>query len=234
MEMSNSVQSAPYAPAPNILKIIQRFRDRGLPDPVTGPVLEQIGIPSSSITRNLGALRYLGLIDDGGRRTETFDRLRRASTDEYPSVLAEIIRTAYEPIFTIVDPAEDDETAINDAFRHYEPAAQRSRMVLFFLALCREAGIVQDDKPARRAPQMRRAPSLRRQPSRQPDELKSEVQDSPRREFEDGGTDYRLISALFQQLPKGGSWSKKQRDRWMQAMEANLDLLVEVIDELAE
>ena len=42
---------------------------------------------------------------------------------------------------------------------------------------------------------------------------------------------YYLISVLLQQLPKDGKWTQKQRDRWMQAMAANIDLLLEVSDE---
>jgi ABC-type sulfate transport system substrate-binding protein len=43
-----------------------------------------------------------------------------------------------------------------------------------------------------------------------------------------GGADYRLLAALMQQLPKDGKWSKARRDRWIQAISASVDLLVEI------
>ena len=43
--------------------------------------------------------------------------------------------------------------------------------------------------------------------------------------------DYRPISAIIQQLPVSGKWTKSHRSRWLQAMEANVDFLIEVIDD---
>ncbi|MBA2275802.1 MAG: DUF5343 domain-containing protein [Chloroflexi bacterium] len=88
------------------------------------------------------ALRFLGLVDEGGNRLEGFEQLRRANTDEYPGVLAEVVRAAYLPVFTIVDPATDSDTAIADAFRGYEPAAQREKMISIFRGLCVRAGLI--------------------------------------------------------------------------------------------
>jgi hypothetical protein len=48
---------------------------------------------------------------------------------------------------------------------------------------------------------------------------------------EDYLVDYRPISALIQQLPKDGKWTQARRDRWMRAFEANVDLLIEIINE---
>ena len=41
-------------------------------------------------------------------------------------------------------------------------------------------------------------------------------------------TDYRVISALMQQLPINGKWSQSKRDRWIQAVTAAADFLTEV------
>ena len=108
---------APYAPAKAVLGVVERFRDRGLPEPLTTGALEQVGVPASMAPRTMQALRFLGLVDEGGNRLEGFEQLRRAKTDEYPGVLAEMVRAAYLPVFTIVDPATDSDTAIADAFR---------------------------------------------------------------------------------------------------------------------
>jgi hypothetical protein len=140
---------APYAPTKAVVTVLDRFRERGLPDPLTIANLEQIGIQASNAPRTLQALRFLGLVDEGGNRLPAFNGLRQAKTEEYPGQLAEIIRSAYLPIFTIVDPATDSDIAISDAFRGYEPASTREKMVSLFMGLCRAAGIV-TERPARR------------------------------------------------------------------------------------
>lgn len=61
------------------------------------------------------------MINDVGRPTESFARLRQASAEEYPGTLAEIVRAAYRPIFEVVDPARDDLSAVDDAFQNYAP-----------------------------------------------------------------------------------------------------------------
>ncbi len=38
---------APYAPAKAVLGVVERFRDRGLPEPLTTGALEQVGVPAS-------------------------------------------------------------------------------------------------------------------------------------------------------------------------------------------
>ena len=41
-------------------------------------------------------------------------------------------------------------------------------------------------------------------------------------------TDYGVIVALIHELPKEGGWSKPQRDRWLAAMTAAIDLMIPV------
>ena len=73
---------APYAPYKAVHDVIIRFRERGLPDPLTSSALEQVGIAPGMTARTLRALRFLGLVDEGGNRSETFDRLKKANTEE--------------------------------------------------------------------------------------------------------------------------------------------------------
>lgn len=223
---------APYAPAKAVLGMIQKYRDRGLPDPLTSGVLEQVGVPISMAPRTLQALRFLGLIDEGGNRLPSFDNLQRAKTDEYPGQLAEIVRAAYLPVFTIVDPAVDSDTAIADAFRGYEPRAQRDKMIALFRGLCMEASIMgQRPRAAGGAPKRQvggalsirsRASTPKRAEGRRVD------QDEPR--GDDGAIDSRVLTALIQQLPKDRRWTTVRRERWFAMFESAVDFVVEVDD----
>jgi len=233
--VAESKQVAPYAPVHNVLTVIRRLRERGLPDPLSLQELERIGIPEGNAPRTLAALRFLGLVDDDGARSQVFDRLGRASTQEYPETLAEIVRAAYQSVFTVVDPAQDNEIALHDAFRHYHPQGQRTRMVTLFLGLCREADIVPGGPPQRKAKLRKTTDGVVARPPAQvirPPSIESaEAVGQPTVTQAEGGPDYRLISAVMQQLPKDGRWTKARRDRWIQAVAASVDLLVEVTEE---
>lgn len=224
--------SAPYAPATTVMRVITRNRERGLPSPVNIRALETVGVPSGNASATLRAIRFFRLIDDEGHQTELFERLRRATTDEYLGVLAEIVREAYHDVLTIVDPSQDDLTAVNDAFRHYEPGAQRPRMVALFLGMCREAGIgpeVRHRQPRPQASPRQSARTTRQQP--RPDTSQAPIAqqtDEERQEPADGTPDYRLLNVVLQQLPRNGKWTSERRDKWLQAVAANVALVVEV------
>lgn len=220
----------PYAPAKPVLDVIRRLRERGLPELLTRQELHRLGAAEGNSDRILRALQFLRLLDDSARRTNLFDRIGKASTAEYPSVLAEVVRAAYAPILAIVDPSVDTDIAVNDAFRHYEPAGQRNNMVRLFRALCQEAGLM-PSAPAERRPRQRREGPASAQASRRISPAVArqrpagEVEESPGSDF--SGPDYRLLSALIQQLPREGKWTTEKRNRWLQAFTANIDLLIE-------
>jgi hypothetical protein len=134
---------APYAPTGAVIKTITQFRDRGLPAPLSPKSLETIGVAGTMAPRTLQALRFLGLLDEDDNPTELFQRLKRASTEEYEGQLAEVVHGAYICVFTIVDPAKDGDIAVADAFRAFEPSKQREKMISLFRGLCAEAGIIE-------------------------------------------------------------------------------------------
>jgi hypothetical protein len=224
---------APYAPYKSVHDVIVRYRERGLPDPLTPAALGLVGVADGMTARTLRALRFLGLIDEAGARQAPLERLKQATTSEYPEQLAEIVRAAYLPVFTIVNPAEDSDTAIADAFRRFEPSAQRGKMIALFRSLCEEAQIITQTAPRSRPASRRATPDAASQRSKQV--VVQKRPDPPslpdHKDDETATPDYRLISAVIQQLPRSGKWTRERRDRWLLTLTSAVDLLFEQTDD---
>lgn len=150
----------PYPPASNVVSVLHRLRSRNLPERIDNEFLRDAGIPESLIHRAAFALRFLGLVEDDAP-TPALRAIATSTDEEYRDILSGIIRDAYGDVFAVVDPAQDSQDRIVNFFRRYTPASQRERMVNFFLAMCREAGIPTLDVPRQRpsldAPRPKRA-----------------------------------------------------------------------------
>lgn len=220
---------APYASSNVMLDIFTRFRDTGLPEPLTFEGLERIGVPPTMTSPAFRALRFLGLVDDGGHRLPEFERLRRASSAEYQDTLAEIIRRSYVEVFNIVDPGQDSYERVHDAFRGFDPASQRKKMVRLFLGLCEEANIAPPQPKRRRTSRTSRRTQIDANPTEVlvPPPAPS-PQSPPVADMQPKSND--LIDAIVAQLPDDGKWNKLRRDRWLAAMTSAVDLLIETVD----
>jgi hypothetical protein len=141
---------APYAPTANVVRAIDHYREKA-PAVMSKGLLMRLGYPEAYANRTLRALRMLDLTTDDGTPTDAFVELQRASDEEFPARLEQVIRTAYGEVFEAVDPATDSEGAIDAAFRLYTPHAQRDKMVALFMGLCDAAGML----PAEKAPPKR-------------------------------------------------------------------------------
>jgi hypothetical protein len=223
---------APYAPASAILDIIDRYRNRGLARPFTAEVLVRAGVSDSLIPRVMQALQTLDLIDDIGNPTETMEALRRAPEPEYKNQLAAWINAAYADVMLFVN-ASDDETAIRDAFRGYNPVGQQSRMVSLFMGLCRAAGMRTDDqsnaKPrplARRSAAPTGVSAVRKN---------SAITPKTGGIIFGGGIPAPIpapIAGLLSKLPpEHGTWTSTEREKFITTFEAVLDFCFTVDDE---
>ena len=141
----------PYAATANVLAVLQRARTRNLPDTINDDFLSLTGVPEVVFGRVQQALLFLDLIHEDDRPTDKLEGLAKAPESEYSELLAGCIQQAYREDFQRIQPGEDDQTKIIDAFRRYKPRSQTSRMVMLFLGMCRAAGI-----PVRDAPRERR------------------------------------------------------------------------------
>jgi Family of unknown function (DUF5343) len=140
----------PYAATANVLSVLNRVRTRNPPTVVDADFYRVAGIGDAVHGRVREALDFLRLID-AGEPNDTPTQLLRAMGEapeaEFKELLAGAIREAYAEDFAKIDPGQDSQAQIIDAFRRYEPRSQTPRMVMLFLGLCREAGIPVKDAP---------------------------------------------------------------------------------------
>ncbi len=246
---SSTGKLAPYAPLATVVGLIRRRRERGLPEVLNAEKLPQLSVPESTVNRTLQALRFLNLVDEEGRQTPVFSRLALAKENEYPSILAEIIRAAYHDIFAIIgNPNDTNDIEINDAFRAYQPESQRNRMIILFRGLCQEAGLLAGGPPETRKRvntvsanksssshangAKKSVPKV--EPTYQQEAHQSAVPSTP--PFDTNyplatSSDLVLLRGVLNQLPLDTrKWTQAHRDKWLNAITANVDLLIDVID----
>ncbi len=154
----------PYAAAANVVGVLRRVRQRNLPDMIDGDFLRVAGVPEIVFGRVLDALRFLQLVQADNSRTDLLRSISAAPEAEYRELLESAVREAYREDFARVDPGQDTQAQIIDAFAPYQPRSQTARMVMLWLGLCREAGI-----PVLEAPRERQMQSpLARRSQRSP------------------------------------------------------------------
>jgi hypothetical protein len=223
---------APYAPASAVLDIINRYRSKGLPVPITGEILGRAGISASLTPRTLHALEVLDLIDEKGVPTSTLVGLQKAAEPDFKQRLTEWLDTAYADVRNFIDPADADETAIRDAFRSYKPVGQQRRMVTLFQGLYAFAGIITDKKvlPARTRP--------RTVPPPKPRAASSNTQRgdaaNPARKLPSLTTTSELpapLVGLLTSLPVStGSWTKDDRDKFVTVFGSVIDYCFRIVE----
>jgi len=207
----------PYPPPSNVVTLLHRLRSRNLPEQIDAEYLRDSGIPEGTIARTLFAMRFLGLITEAGEPSQALKSIAVSTNEEYQSILSGLIREAYREVFNVIDPAEDTQDRILNVFRRYIPASQRDRMVIFFLGMCREAGIPTLDIPRLR--RMSTAKTLRQETKATTSTAKKErvtVRSvAP-------GIDPAL-DGLVRSLPAAGTpLSQERRKQWLEMAEATL------------
>jgi hypothetical protein len=201
----------PYAPPANVIKLLQRLRKRNLPEVVDSGYLTAMDFSKEIASRVLSAIRFLSLIKESGEPEDTLRSLVRSTEDEYKQLLEGILREAYHDVFEKVDPSQDPQQVIINAFQRFEPASQHYRMATLFLGLCREAGMPILEEPRRRDVHKvtqrmpRQAPSKGRAGSHTVETAAAQV--SP------------VLWGYFQRLPKPGTiFPLDEQEVWLDGM----------------
>lgn len=148
--MSEDSQRRPYAATANVVGVLHRTRTRNLPDKIDDDFLRIVQVPDVVFGRVTEALRFLNLTTETNAPTEALKALAAAPDAEYKAILEGVVRDSYKDDFARVDPSQDSQAQIIDAFKPYEPRSQTARMVMLFLGLCREADIEVLDAPRQR------------------------------------------------------------------------------------
>src|SRR6266849_10744442 len=128
----------PYAASANVIAVLTRIRSRNLPVAVNNDFLRIANIGAAVFGRVTEALQFLRLVDEEGTPTEILRAMAAAPDAEYRNLLGNAVRSAYSDDFQAVNPEQDTQHQIIEAFRRYEPRSQTQRMVMLFLGLCRE------------------------------------------------------------------------------------------------
>ena len=222
--------SRPYAPPSNVVAVLHRLRSRNLPDRIDAEYLRDAGVSEGTLGRTLFALRFLELIDEPGEPSQALRSMHTSTDEEYRTILSGLIREAYSEVFNVIDPAEDTQERILNIFRRYTPASQRSRMVIFFLGLCREAGIPTLDVPRQRSMQQPRVTS-RGAPVTQPvSRTQRRQQPSQQVPLSSGGTgagggNPALMGLLWSLPAEGEPLSDERLDEWLKVVRVTLRFL---------
>lgn len=218
----------PYPPPSNVTDVLARLRNRNLPEAVDAEYLRDANVPDGTNARTLFAFRFLGLITPANEPTSALRSIANSTDEEYRSTLSDLIREAYAEVFVVIDPAQDDQLRVENVFRRYTPASQRSRMVVFFLAMCREAGIATLDVPRQRVSQA--APGAMQQRKIMP-------KDRPSTKGSARVVVPPALGGLIQNLPPiGTSFPKARQDQWIGMVQATLAYLYpeEAVEEDSE
>ena len=213
----------PYPPPSNTIAVLHRLRTRNLPDRIDNEYLRDAGIPEGTISRTLFAMRFLGFIDEGGLLTEPVKSIHTSTDEEYQAILSGLIREAYKEVFNVVDPSQDSQDKILNVFRRYIPASQRDRMVIFFLGMCREAGISTLDVPkARTMGTVKTTTQVAKRTSSKAASTISQKERAAIRHAAVTGIDPAL-EGLIRTLPEPGTaLSLERRRQWLEMAEATL------------
>jgi hypothetical protein len=158
----------PYGPTRGTLQSLQLLR-RTTPVRIDSDFLRVNRIAPGNEYKVVGALKFLGLIDDDGRPTES-SRMLKTKGATYTLALQDIVRTAYSGAFNKLKPNQITRDSI---YNHFVTegglgAEMATKATRFLIRLCRLAEIEIAPDAAQTATRGKRRPRSQRQAYRLP------------------------------------------------------------------
>ncbi len=140
-ELEGRVLIPPYGPTRGTLQSLQLLR-RTTPSRIDSDFLRVNKIAPGNEYKVVGALRFLGLIDDDGRPTDS-SRLLKTKGATYTLALQDIVRNAYSGVFHGLRPKEITRDGIYNYFvtEGGLGAEMATKATRFLIRLCRLAEI---------------------------------------------------------------------------------------------
>jgi hypothetical protein len=253
---------APYTTPSAVVGVLDRMRKGTLPKPpIDTATLTMMGVQESLAPRTIASLKLLDLIDEAGNPTKTLTDVGHATSDEYPKLIETWLRTLYAEVFQVIgDPATAEYKQVEDAFRRFNPAGQRKRMVTLFIGLSEYAGLLPEGSALLSATRIAGAPRQRQPRTAKPKPVVVKASEGgegggstaqvPIRDpaaapdknafiaqlkHETGQAPHPMIAGLFQTLPPAGSvWPQVKRDAWVGAAAAVFGVLYELPSDTPE
>lgn len=240
----------PYAPYSSVITVIRHMRARNIKEPVTSQLITTIGVSEGNAARTISALRFLKLLDEEGYITPSFRSIENATDEHYPEILSETLHEAYDHVFMALDPVTASDQQLKNAFLYYQPKTQRPRMIMLFKGLAREAGIISGG-----APEMVHRPHVVHSKSSKSSAASNGAK-KPNPEPKDSGfqselyqastqpashsvstipimptQEYVIMHGVLNKLPFATKvWTQAERDKWLKAVAANVEMLFELED----
>jgi len=158
----------PYGPTRGTLQSLQLLR-RTTPSRIDSDFLRVNKLAPGNEYKVVGALRFLGLIDDDGRPTDS-SRLLKTKGATYTLALQDIVRNAYSGVFHGLKPKEITRDGIYNYFvtEGGLGAEMATKATRFLIRLCRLAEIEIAPDAAQPTPRGKRRTRSQRQVYRHP------------------------------------------------------------------
>ena len=180
----------PYGPTQGMMEALELLR-RTTPARVDGDFLRANGIAPGNEYKVIGALRFLGLIDEEGRPTPQ-SRLLKTKGETFSKFLKELVYNAYSGLFKWLKGREITPEEVYNYFVTEEAlgAEMANKAARFFLKLCEIAGIemASPGQRGRRGKRERR----KEQPLKPREEESSQIEDLP-----ESPSPYQPIESAF-------------------------------------
>jgi hypothetical protein len=146
----------PYGPTRGTLQALQMLR-RTTPNRIDSDYLRVNKLAPGNEYKVVGALRFLGLIDDDGRPTDS-SRLLKTKGATYTLALQDTVRNAYSGVFQSLKPKEINRDGIYNYFvtEGGLGAEMATKATRFLIKLCRLAEIEIAPDTTQPAPRGRR------------------------------------------------------------------------------
>lgn len=235
MATEAKVATAPYVSFRTFLNLLDKLQSGGIPQHIDRHYWG--GFLAGSVgPQIMGALRFLGLINpESNEPTPMLERL--VTPDTRKATLAELLRERYAAVWDSgIDPRRTTsgqlETTIGKLYKI--DGETRRKAVAFFVHAAKFAEFEISPHLIANTRQ-RRASSTSTSRSRPkgaadtpPSGGSPPVEQLP--PAQDSGP-YAILHAWLNQLPLEGRWTSERRDRWIAALQANVDFLITVEDE---